>query len=76
MLPLLGSAATMSPIGLPTAYLLGFPTPVVELYLLLAAVVIGFALYFGVMFEDVDVDEEMSVEDRQTDEERSGEVGG
>jgi hypothetical protein len=58
-----------------TAYLLGFPTPVVELYLLLAAVVVGFALYFGLMFEDVDVEEELSMEDRETDEERIGEVG-
>jgi hypothetical protein len=58
-----------------TVYLLGFPTPVVELYLLLAAVVVGFALYFGLMFEDVDVEEELSMEDRETDEERIGEVG-
>jgi len=58
-----------------TAYLLGFPTPVVELYLLLAAVVVGFALYFGLTFKDVDVEEELSMEDRETDEERIGEVG-
>jgi hypothetical protein len=58
-----------------TAYLLGFPTPVVELYFLLAAVVVGFALYFGLTFEDVDVEEELSMEDRETDEERIGEVG-
>ena len=84
MLSLLGSAATASsmglatatPGGLATAYLLGFPTPVVEVYLLLAAVVVGFALYFGFTFEDVDVDEEVSVEGRETDEERIGEVGG
>lgn len=34
-------------------YLLGFPTPVVEVYLVLAGFVIAFALYFALSFEDV-----------------------
>lgn len=77
MLSQLCSAATASLLGVgaPT-YLLGFPTPVVEIYLLLAAVVVGFALYFGLSFEDVDVSDEVPVEDRETDEERVGEIGG
>ncbi|NHN49124.1 hypothetical protein G9464_16210 [Halostella sp. JP-L12] len=77
MLSQLCSAATASLFGVATpTYLLGFPTPVVEIYLLLAAVVVGFALYFGLSFEDVDVSDEVPVEDRETDEERMGEIGG
>lgn len=32
-------------------YLLGFPTPVIELWLLLVVFVLGCALYFGYKFE-------------------------
>lgn len=38
-------------------YLLGFPTPVVEIYLLLVVTVLGFATYFGLAFEDVEIRE-------------------
>jgi hypothetical protein len=36
-------------------YLLGFPTPVVEIYLLLVVMVLGIATYFGLAFEDVEI---------------------
>lgn len=56
-------------------YLLGFPTPVVEIYLLLVVAVLGFATYYGLAFEDVETDEPAQ-EDPVEDDERMTEVSG
>jgi hypothetical protein len=36
-------------------YLLGFPSPVIEVLLVLVCFVLGFAVYFGLRFESVGV---------------------
>lgn len=40
--------------GTMMAYLLGFPTPVVEIIMLLAGTVVVLALYYGLTFETVE----------------------
>lgn len=40
------------------SYLLGFPTPVVEILLILVVLVLGSALYFGYRFKTVPIDTE------------------
>lgn len=59
-------------------YILGFPTPVVEIYLLLAGIVVAFGLYVGFSFEDVDRDDVVGEdqEDRLEDDEQMTEVSG
>ena len=38
-------------------YPLGFPSPVIEVLLILICFVLGFAMYFGLRFESVGVEE-------------------
>ncbi len=57
-------------------YLLGFPTPVLEIYLLLAGSVIAFALYFALTFEDVDRTETADRTEGPEDDEQVTEVSG
>jgi len=45
------------------SYLLGFPTPVIEIYAVLACSVITFALYFGMKFESITEDRSDQADD-------------
>jgi hypothetical protein len=48
-------------------YLLGFPTPVIEIIVLLAGFVILLAVAFGLRFETVDMDERPSDDETETE---------
>ncbi len=50
-------------------YLLGFPSPVIEVLVILVCFVLGFATYFGLRFESVGIEEYRREDD---DEIRTG----
>jgi hypothetical protein len=64
----MASEATTATGGCPMIlYLLGFPTPVIEIIVLLAGVVIFLAIAFGLRFETVDMDERPSDDEAETE---------
>lgn len=56
------------------SFLFGFPTPVVEVILVLVFLVLGLALYFGYRFETVEIEKSENVV-QATDTIRKEEAG-
>lgn len=48
-------------------YLLGFPTPVIEIIVLLAGIVLLLGIIFGLRFETVDIDEQTTENEEETE---------